>query len=190
MKNSAIKIMPQGRYLALGFFILVLGLYNFSIFGKERLLTNGADLILELAPVDPRSIMQGDYMRLDYRVDSELWSLAGAGGSSTWEAPEVTGGVAVLKADAQGVASLVRLHKDEPLEPGELLLRFRLRDGGVRLASHAWFFQEGHAKFYEAARYGLFKVDGKGEALLSAVLDKNLQVIAPPFPEAEKKRDE
>ena len=32
--------------------------------------------------------------------------------------------------------------------------------------------------------------DDKGEALLSAVLDKNLKIIAPPFPEAEKKADE
>jgi uncharacterized membrane-anchored protein len=41
---------------------------NFSIAAKERLLAHGRIVVLELAPVDPRSLMQGDYMQLNYRV--------------------------------------------------------------------------------------------------------------------------
>ena len=44
--------------------ILLLVYFNGSILSKEDLLKNGKLILLELAPVDPRSLMQGDYMSL------------------------------------------------------------------------------------------------------------------------------
>ena len=48
--------------------IILLGLFNNSILQKEELLSNGQLILLELVPVDPRSLMQGDYMRLRYAI--------------------------------------------------------------------------------------------------------------------------
>lgn len=42
--------------------LVILGLINFSILSFERILNHGQRVILELAPVDPRSLMQGDYI--------------------------------------------------------------------------------------------------------------------------------
>ena len=42
--------------------ILLLVYFNGSIISKEDLLKNGKLILLELAPVDPRSLKQGDYM--------------------------------------------------------------------------------------------------------------------------------
>ena len=39
---------------------------NWSIAAKERLLVSGSTVYLELALVDPRSLMRGDYMALNY----------------------------------------------------------------------------------------------------------------------------
>ena len=51
---------------------LALGVPNYAIIQKERLLASGTPVLEELAPVDPRSLIQGDYMRLDYAISRQL----------------------------------------------------------------------------------------------------------------------
>ena len=116
-----------------------------SIVQKERLLADGRVVLLELAPVDPRSLLQGDYMRLDYALSQRL---TGAREGAPRD------GQLVLTQGADGVARFVRRHAGEPLAPGEFLLRYRVRDGRVRLGAESFLFQEGHAGRYERARYG------------------------------------
>ena len=48
--------------------VLVFGGVNWQIANKERLRANGQTVYLELAPIDPRSLMQGDYMALNFAV--------------------------------------------------------------------------------------------------------------------------
>ena len=48
--------------------LAVLAFVNFGIYGRERLLTEGQVVLLRMAPVDPRSLMQGDYMRLNFEA--------------------------------------------------------------------------------------------------------------------------
>ncbi|WP_414673872.1 GDYXXLXY domain-containing protein, partial [Marinimicrobium sp. UBA4509] len=50
------------RGIALVTALAILVLVNFSIYEKEQHLAQGEIMYLELAPVDPRSLMQGDYM--------------------------------------------------------------------------------------------------------------------------------
>src|SRR6058998_106765 len=50
---------------------MVLALLNFSIVGKERQLESGKVVFLELAPVDQRSLMQGDYMALRFKIAND-----------------------------------------------------------------------------------------------------------------------
>ena len=46
--------------------VLVLLFFAFSVVQKETLIGKGTEVLLRLAPVDPRSMMQGDYMALNY----------------------------------------------------------------------------------------------------------------------------
>ena len=46
--------------------VLVLGAVNLSIRDKEGVLADGRLVLFQLRPVDPRSLMQGDYMILRY----------------------------------------------------------------------------------------------------------------------------
>ena len=53
------------------------GAYIFTSFysmttERQGLLRNGRTVYLELAPVDPRSLLQGDYMALNYAVMNRL----------------------------------------------------------------------------------------------------------------------
>ena len=51
--------------------IITLITIGLSVANREKLLKNGEAVLFELAPMDPRSIMQGDYMTLNYRTTLE-----------------------------------------------------------------------------------------------------------------------
>lgn len=63
----------MNKIIALVALIAVLGIVNASIIDKEKHLAEGQVVYLELAPVDPRSLMQGDYMALNFRVAQQVY---------------------------------------------------------------------------------------------------------------------
>jgi uncharacterized membrane-anchored protein len=65
----------------------------------------------------------------------------------------------------------VRFDDGSPLAPDQVRLRYRVREGEVRFATNAFFFQEGAAKRYEPARFGEFRVAADGEAILTGLRD-------------------
>ena len=73
------RIPANRKAIALIAGLAVLALVNLGIYQREQLLTRGQIVLLDLAPVDPRSLMQGDYMRLDSRSPSRP-SRSSAGG--------------------------------------------------------------------------------------------------------------
>ena len=149
--------------------VLVLAVANFGIYGREQLLSHGQVVFLELAPVDPRSLMQGDFMALRFRVANDAWRADG-------NLP-VEDGRIVLSVDDRRVGHYARRYDGGNLAPQEVLLRYRVRDGNPRFATNAFFFREGTAEQYRSARYGEFHVDAKGDAILTALRDAELQVL-------------
>ena len=53
--------------------LAMLAIVNFGIWQRENLLQSGRVVLLELVPVDPRSLVQGDFMRLSYRTIGEAF---------------------------------------------------------------------------------------------------------------------
>ena len=153
--------------------VLILGGVNLSIAGHERTLNEGRVVLLELAPRDPRSLMQGDYMALRFAIARPVGEAA--------QKAEMSHGQAVLRLDTNGVGQFVRLNRGEggnsPLKGDEQLLEFRLRGNETRIVTNAYFFKEGSGKEFERARYGQFRVNADGTALLAALLDDKRQVI-------------
>lgn len=100
------RTLPPRRtlgWLAAGL-IAVLAVVNTDIYRKEALLADGRTVILELAPVDPRSLMQGDYMALDFQATADVRQIL----SQAEESPEAggisrSGGYMLLRPDADGV---------------------------------------------------------------------------------------
>jgi uncharacterized membrane-anchored protein len=85
----------------------------------------------------------------------------------------------IVKVDERGVGTFVRRDGGEPLAQNEVALRYRIRDGRVKFATNAYFFQEGHARLYERARYGEFRVAPSGELLLARMRDAKLERLGP-----------
>src|SRR5690606_39326084 len=62
----------RSRWLpAIGLVALTSALIVGPVVHKQRVLATGQTVLLELAPVDPRSLMQGDYMQLSYAIADE-----------------------------------------------------------------------------------------------------------------------
>lgn len=144
---------------------------NFGIWDKETLIAHGRPVFVELAPVDPRSLMQGDFMRLAFRVPGQLQTELGV--------PTGERRLVVARLDGRGVATLLRLASagEVSAEP-DMLLALVPKGGRWGLGSDAWYFQEGDGQRWQAARYGEFRVAADGRALLVGMADAELHPIA------------
>lgn len=154
------------------FAILVFAALNYSIYEKEEILANGDVVYLELAPLDPRSLIQGDYMSLRYKIErldrfKELKD-------------EHRKGFLVIKPDQNNEAQFVRFYDNKTLHEGEKLLRYYRQRGGLKIVPNSFLFQEGHAMRYNLAQYGVFKFsENLGDYLLTGLADQNRKIIQP-----------
>lgn len=149
--------------------LAVLAFVNFGIYRSERLLTEGRIVFLRLSPVDPRSLMQGDYMRLNFEVADQAFP-------ATASTPRADGHVVVL-VDPNRIGRFRRLADGRPLAPGEVALRYRIRDGRPNFASNAYFFEEGAADRYSGAAFGEFRVGPDGDLILTRLRGPRLEPL-------------
>lgn len=135
---------------------------------QELQLARSETIYLELAPSDPRSLVQGDFMTLRWAVENDLQGLS---------AP----GVAVVELDERGVAHFVRQHAGEPLSERERKLAFFPAEWPpVQVTSRAYLFQEGTAEVYDPARYGIVALSPEGKAALVGLAGADLKRLGPP----------
>jgi uncharacterized membrane-anchored protein len=150
--------------------LAVLAVVNVGIWQKEDLIAHGRPVYVELAPVDPRSLMQGDFMRLNFSIPGEIQALqrgmVGAGRP-----------LVVARLDARGVATLLRMDTGTPLGADEMRIELTPKDGRWILVSDAWFFREGESARWASARYGEFRVDSRGRALLVGLRGAKLEAL-------------
>ena len=152
----------------------ILGIFNFAIYRNEAILGKGEILLLELAPADPRSLMQGDYMRLRYTLVSEASTALKDNKPQTGFGYKVQ---IVVRRDDQGKVRFTRLHKGGTLAKNERLLPLK-NEGSPdrpawRLDPNAFFFQEGQAKSYQRARYAILRMNRSGNYLLAGLADES-----------------
>ncbi|WP_101776071.1 GDYXXLXY domain-containing protein [Pasteurella oralis] len=148
---------------------------SYSIHKYEDVLTTGESIILKTAPVDPRSLMQGDYMSLNYEILQDI--------RNAWyeDPPEGASFVyALLKRDELGITTLCRLQKDIPTNfegcTPDIYLPINVAQWWPRLPSQDYFFAEGKGEYYAQAEYAEYRFKN-GKALLFQLLDKNLNPL-------------
>ena len=160
--------------------IVVLALVNWSIYKKEQHIKHGTVVYLKLAPVDPRSLMQGDYMALRFDMARKIYDkLPKKKNHYSWRHnADAKDGRVLVSLNEKSVGSFVNLYNGQMLKENEIILHYRVRNGAVKFATNAFFFEEGSAKKYEKAKYGEFRVNSDGELLLVALADENVRVIS------------
>jgi len=144
--------MKRARWMiAVAGLALVLVLANWDIAQKRAVIAAGQVVLLELRPVDPRSLMQGDYMRL---------GLAEAAMPSTTVIEDLPyRGAVILTLDENRVGRFARVDDGSPLNDGELRVQYRRHEewglGRLDYGAQSFFFQEGDADRYARARYAM-----------------------------------
>lgn len=203
LTKRLIEDAPSGHWLqkpavtiiiALLGLALVLGVVTRNIAKYENHLATGDTVLLALAPVDPRGFMQGDYMTLSYALERDVFA---ALNKDLGSYPTNEEGYVIVALDKHKVGQFVRLaannqtadqtaNEPKNLASNEMAIYYRIRNGRMQLATNAFFFQEGHGEAFAAAEYGLFRVNAKGEPLLTNLVDNDFKVISPKHPVTEQ----
>ena len=152
---------------------LVFGLVNWDVRGKEKLIAEGQPVLVRLIPVDPRSLMQGDYMALNFSLPPEVSAAL----------LETLAPTALVRAklDDKGEATVLALARSRAdAGAGEIILPLKQLKGRWVLVTDAYFFPEGTGDAFARAQYGDFRVLPDGRALLVGLADAQGKPIAVP----------
>lgn len=149
--------------------VLFLGVYNSGIWKKEQTLQSGKMVYLELAPRDPRSLFQGDYMDLRYHlIDTLSWDRK--------EKPE--SGFCVLTLDSLNIAQVLHYQSTSaPLQKNQVPVQFHYNGNLIRIGAESYFFEEGKSYTLDSARYGGLRISDKGECILIGLYDRHLNYL-------------
>lgn len=149
--------------------IMILALFNYQIFQKEQILERGDLVFLELAPVDPTSLLQGDYMDLRYAIANPQFypdSLSNRG-------------FLIIKLNDKRIGEFVRYQNEKkPLQQGEYAIKYFKKDFRINIGAESFFFQQGKGYALDSAKFGALRIDpSSGTSLLFGLADKNLHII-------------
>jgi uncharacterized membrane-anchored protein/uncharacterized membrane protein len=151
--------------------LAIAGLAGWSIWDKERILRDGRMVMLRIAPVDPRSLLQGDYMTLSFDLPQRRASPAD-------RQPGGPQPVAIGTVGPDNVAKIDEIALKRPaITQSQIVIALDVKNSNYVVGSDAWFFKEGDSKKWEGARYGIFRVTSDGTALLAGLADEKLQPI-------------
>ena len=138
-----------------------------AVRGAESVLANGRIVYIALRPVDPRSLIQGDYMAVAFDVDR-------------LPAPrEISGEVlALAEVDARGIAKIESLAAlGAAPQANQILVKLRRKSNRWFVGTDAYFFEEGRADDFAKAKFGQFRVGPDGRLLLTAMTDADLKIL-------------
>ena len=168
--------MNRARWMiAVAGLALILVLANWDIAKKREVIANGQILLLELRPADPRSILQGDYMRLAL-ADGTM-----PGADGIVDMPYR--GTVILALDENRVGRYARRDDGSPPKDGELRVQYRRHQEWSRprldYGAQSFFFQGGDAALYEGARYAILRVAEDGSTVLTDLAGEDRVAIKP-----------
>ena len=184
------------------FVIALLGAVNYKVQQFEDVLATGKPVVLKIAPVDPRSLMQGDYMVLNYAILSEFQqsqvlpesneSLKTSESIDAGEANEAIETTGIDESSPSGKKAYILVHLDKnhvatfcekqseiPTDfkhcTPNVYLPIRYNGGWLpELPSQDYFFAEGKGEYYAQAEYAEYRFKD-GILLLARLLDKDLK---------------
>ena len=180
------------------FVIALLGAVNYKVQQFEDVLATGKPVVLKIAPVDPRSLMQGDYMVLNYAILSEIQqsqflseSNESLESNESIDAGEANETIGIDESSPSGKKAYILVHLDKNHvatfceEQSEIptdfkhctpnvYLPIRYKGWFPELPSQDYFFAEGKGEHYAQAEYAEYRFKD-GILLLARLLDKDLK---------------
>ncbi|MCP3740919.1 GDYXXLXY domain-containing protein [Rossellomorea sp. BNER] len=150
--------------------LLQIGFIGYQVYGNETLLREGELVKLELAPVDPRSLLQGDYVMLNYKI-STLAKIV----NEEYRKQKIQ---VVLRENNEGIheyGGYYRLkgewNQQYKSAPGDIIINGVLNgSGSIIYGIESYFVPEGTGiDVQNNIKYADIKVGSNGNAILMSV---------------------
>jgi uncharacterized membrane-anchored protein len=158
--------------------VLSLGAANYDVMKKEQVISGGQKIYIALVPRDPRSLLQGDYMALNFGFPANVQTALDKD-----DLMQQTVSVAAA-LDSKGVATVLRVIDPTTLDisalpSGQIRLPLQRKGGQWVLVTDAFYFPEGRGEPFKQAKFGEFRALADGRALLVGLADGSLRPISP-----------
>ncbi len=163
-----VKVFTKKQWILIGLILLLqLTIAGYQIGTSESLLNNGKEITLELAPVDPRSMLQGDYVILRYEI-AEVNDLKNVHSGNK---------VFILaKEDQHGIYQREKIltsidPRDYQLAQDEVLIAGKYNGyNGIIIGIESYFVKEGTGlDLQRNAKYAKVKVSKNGNSILQSI---------------------
>lgn len=174
------------KLLPLHLAIFSIALFCGLILQHEWHLRHSQSIYVELAPVDPRSILQGDYMALNYNLH---FSATAPEDATQQPVPEISINdfnnqshvMSYVQLDRQRRVIKTSFNRTE-LDQSKTLARLVLKNprntfDGLYPAANSFMFAEGLEPCYRNAKFAELKVQDDGKALLADLVDDQLKSL-------------
>jgi uncharacterized membrane-anchored protein len=169
------KAINKNKWLAAATVFVAIVAINININKKQDIIENGEVLLFELAPVDPRSIMQGDYMRLRFDLAGKIQEKIRIKNKNN--TIQIQQGFAIVEKGENQIVSFVDLYDEQTIKANQFKIPFKIRKYQIIFTTNAFYFQEGKASHFQKAKYGQFRMSDSGEMLLADMVDKDFKVL-------------
>ena len=146
---------------------------------------------LELAPIDPRSLLQGDYMTLNYDITDKVRDFIYNNGTYIYDGEneneseenkalrklaDSKKAYIAVRLDENKVAKFVKITKEITDEKDLLFIAYKTNGFDVNINANSYLFQEGTGDKYEEARYSKVVLIGNNLRLID-LRDKDFKEI-------------
>ena len=144
-------------------FLFIIG----SVMSYESQLKSAKEIVVKLAPLDPRSLIQGDYVRLRYEFAQECSRKINITSLKKFR-------VVLTPQQSQFVfKELLTMSEDHLLTEGDIILNGKRGKGNrIIFGIENFFIEEGTGRDIEQrSKYAILKVTKKGNAFVTKLLE-------------------
>ncbi|MFK4784949.1 GDYXXLXY domain-containing protein [Fusobacterium sp. MFO224] len=123
---------------------------------------------LELLPVDPRSLIQGDYMKLSYKIVNDSYK----------DIYNLKEGYIKISIDNKNIGHYMNVETLlSPLSNNEKLIYFNQLYNGLDIGINSYLFQEGKGYLFQKAKYAEVIISKNKKLRVKHLLDNNFKTI-------------
>lgn len=147
--------------------LLLMLAFGYSVIKEEKNL-NKKTFYIKTAPIDPRSLIQGDYMILNYDITE----------SARAEARNLRKGYIRVRINDLKVAEFIGVDREYlPSSDNELSIQFHQNDSTIDIGVNSYLFQEGTGDKFQKAKYAEVIELKNGKLRLKHLLDEKFNII-------------
>lgn len=147
--------------------LLLMLAFGYSVIKEEKNL-NKKTFYIKTVPIDPRSLIQGDYMILNYDITE----------SARAEARNLRKGYIRVRINDLKVAEFIGVDREYlPSSDNELSIQFHQNDSTIDIGVNSYLFQEGTGDKFQKAKYAEVIELKNGKLRLKHLLDEKFNII-------------